>query len=53
MDNSTQNIQKGRALAGFGKFFSGLGLVIAAIGAGFGGAVPSLSQVLSFCSSAG
>ncbi len=40
MDNSTQNIQKGRALAGFGKFFSGLGLVIAAIGAGFGGAVP-------------
>lgn len=40
MDNSTQSIQKGRALADFGKFFSGLGLVIAAIGAGFGGAVP-------------
>ena len=40
MDNNVQNIRSGRALAGFGKFFSGLGLVIAAIGAGFGGAVP-------------
>lgn len=27
MDNSTQNIQKGRALAGFGKVFSGIGVV--------------------------
>ena len=40
MDNNVQNIRSGRALAGFGKFFSGLGLVIAAIGAILGGAVP-------------
>ena len=40
MDNSVQNIRSGRALKGFGKVLSGLGLVIAAIGAGFGGAVP-------------
>ena len=40
MDNNVQNIRSGRALAGFGKFFSGLGLVIAAIGAKLGGAVP-------------
>ena len=40
MDDNVQNIRSGRALAGFGKFFSGLGLVIAAIGAILGGAVP-------------
>lgn len=40
MDNNVQNIRSGRALKGFGKVLSGLGLVIAAIGAGFGGAVP-------------
>ena len=40
MDNNVQNIRSGRVLAGFGKFFSGLGLVIAAIGAILGGAVP-------------
>ena len=40
MDNNVQNIRSGRALAGFGKFFSGLGRVIAAIGAILGGAVP-------------
>ena len=32
MDNSTQNIQKGRALAGFGKVFSGIGVVILVAG---------------------
>ena len=43
MDNNVQNIRSGRALAGFGKFFSGLGLVIAAIGAILGGAVPVMN----------
>lgn len=43
MDNNVQNIRSGRALKGFGKFFSGLGLVIAAIGAIFGGAVPVIA----------
>lgn len=32
MDNSTQNIQKGRALACFGKVFSGIGVVILVAG---------------------
>ena len=44
MDNNVQNIRSGRALAGFGKFFSGLGLVIAAIGAILGGAVPVIIE---------
>ena len=48
MDNNVQNIRSGRALKGFGKVLSGLGLVIAAIARYWAARCPSSSWASSF-----